>query len=47
MSQPNGLDVDNLLGVVGNLPGVGLRSVTDDAAIGQFPRLLPFHGNTG
>ena len=49
------VDADSLLGdLLGNLPIVGPllkdlggRSLTDDAAIGQFPRLLSFHGNTG
>ena len=39
--------VTGLLGGLLGGGGLGLRSVTDDTAIGQFPRLLPFHGNTG
>jgi hypothetical protein len=54
LSQPDApiddatVDADGILPVVGPLlTGLGLRSLTDDAAIGQFSRLLPFRDNTG
>jgi hypothetical protein len=49
LSQPDApiddatVDADAFFGLLGLL---GLRSLTGDAAIGQFFRFLPFRGNT-